>query len=66
STVCCILDYDFETARFLTVKKERRVNAFSSCLCHGMYHGNKMARPHNPRDGFCDGVYDRKVNNIFL
>lgn len=27
STVCLILDYDNETARFLCVKKERQVNA---------------------------------------
>ena len=28
STVCCILDWDKKVAKFLTVKKERRVNAF--------------------------------------
>ncbi len=32
STVCLSLDYDLKVAKFLTVKKKRRVNAFHNVL----------------------------------
>ena len=54
---CCILDWDKKVAKFLTAKKERRVNAFQSCC--------RFPAPRNPTTGPPRAVSNRKDNKLF-